>query len=60
MPEGEEKKKDTKKAIRDASRKGGDPTAETHGREFYDTIARRGDAKITDKPKKSAHGKRGR
>ena len=57
MPEGEEKKKDVKKTMRDASPKGGDFTDETHAKEFYNTIARRGDAKINAK---KAHGKRGR
>jgi hypothetical protein len=57
MPEGEEKKKEVKKTIRDARPKGGDFADETHAREFYNTIAPRGDVKINPR---RAHGKRGR
>ena len=61
MPEEDGKEKKVgKKTSRDISRLGRDPTAETHGKEFFNTIARRGDAKITDKPRKTQHGKRGR
>jgi len=36
------------------------PTAETHGKEFFDKIARRGDAQITSKPRKKGHGTQGK
>jgi hypothetical protein len=60
MSEREEKQKKERKTKRDTNPMRQGSSAETHGKEFFDKIARRGDAQITNKPRKKGHGTQGR
>jgi general stress protein YciG len=55
MSSSEEKKSKGKMTVEEAGRKGGQATAETHGREFYSEIGKKG-GEIGGEKTASTHG----